>query len=155
LNYWDFQRQMLQSSPQGEEAWARAIREAAEAYGIRFTQMHGPGHGPDCTNLAHGTTMEVFGKRLARSVKPAAIVGIPWVVLHPTNVSRDQQESFEDALKFNIDFYRGLIPVLEQTGVGIALENMINRSTGHRHFARPEELVELIDALNHPLIGAC
>jgi sugar phosphate isomerase/epimerase len=42
--------------------------------------------------------------------------------------------------------------VLEQTGVGIALENMPGC---HRYFSLPEQLAELIDTLNHPLIGAC
>lgn len=155
MNYWDYQKKMLQSTPQEEEAWAREIRGSADAHGVRFTQMHGPVHGPNFTNLAHDMTLESFEKLLERSLRSAAILGIPWVVLHPTNVTREESESFQDALGYNIQFYRKLIPVLEQTGVGIALENMISRSTAPRHFALPEEQVELIDALNHPLIGAC
>ncbi|NHN34508.1 sugar phosphate isomerase/epimerase family protein [Paenibacillus agricola] len=156
MNYWDHQKQMLQSSPQEEEAWAREIRASADNHGVRITQMHGPVHGSTFSNLAHGMTLESFEKLLERSLRSAAILGVPWVVLHPTNVTRVEGESFQEALEYNVNFYRKIIPVLEQTGVGIALENMIGqRGTRITHFALPEELVELIDTLNHPLVGAC
>ncbi|MDF2724818.1 MAG: hypothetical protein K0Q59_4493, partial [Paenibacillus sp.] len=121
MNYWDHQKQMLASTPQQEEAWAREIRDSADALGVRFTQMHGPVHGPTFTSIAHGITLETFEELLVRSLHSAAILGAPWVVLHPTNISRDEQESFGDTLAYNVRFYQKLIPVLEQTGVGIAL----------------------------------
>jgi L-ribulose-5-phosphate 3-epimerase len=156
MNYWDHQKQMLQSSPQEEEAWAREIRASADVHGVRFTQMHGPVHGSSFTNLAHDMTMESFEKLLARSLRSAAILGVPWVVLHPTNVTREEGETFQDALEYNVGFYQKVIPLLEQLGVGIALENMIGRRGARTtHFALPEELNELIDTLNHPLVGAC
>lgn len=154
MNYWDFQKQLLQTSPKDEEAWALRIREAADTHGVKFTQMHGPVHGSTFTSIAHDITLETFEELLVRSLRTAAILGTPWVVLHPTNISRDENESFSDTLAYNVRFYQKLIPVLEQTGVGIALENMIARRPG-QHFSKPEQLVELIDTLNHPLVGAC
>ena len=76
---------------------------------------------PTFSNLAHHMTMEVFERLLERSMRTAAILGVPWVVLHSTNVTREEGETFREALDYNIQFYRKLIPVLEQTGVGIAL----------------------------------
>lgn len=148
MNYWDYQPQVLQMSWREEEVWARQIREAAELHGVRITQMHGPVHGSTFTSLVSGLTMDSFLQLAERSIQTAAILGVPWVVFHPTDVTKEDDD--QDALQYNVDFYRKLIPILEQTGVGIALENLIRS-----YFSDPEKLVELIDTLNHPLIGAC
>jgi sugar phosphate isomerase/epimerase len=50
---------------------------------------------------------------------------------------------------------------MEQTGVGIAMENMFDRertkagAPRRSYCSDPYELLELIDTLNHPLVGAC
>lgn len=55
-----------------------------------------------------------------------------------------------------MNFFQHLFPTMEATGVGIALENMISRLQGTKKYCSdPAELVELIDRLNHPLVGAC
>lgn len=155
MNYWDFQKHVLHLSPQEEEAWARDIRASADAHGVRFTQMHGPVHGPSFSRLVLDLTLDTFEQMVVRSLRTAAILGVPWVVFHPTNVTGEEGEAYGDVLDFNVRFYRKLIPVLEQTGVGIALENLHDRGSLRAYFSLPEELAELIDTLNHPLIGAC
>lgn len=155
MNYWDFQKQVLQMSPQEEEAWAKEIRASADAHGVRFTQMHGPVHGPNFSKLVLDLTLESYEKLVERSLRTAAILGVPWVVFHPTNVTGEEGEAYRDVLDFNVRFHRKWIPVLEETGVGIALENLTDRRHIRSYFSLPEELAELIDTLNHPLIGAC
>ncbi|MFD0620708.1 sugar phosphate isomerase/epimerase family protein [Paenibacillus sp. GCM10027629] len=61
----------------------------------------------------------------------------------------------KEILDYNINFYRRLLPVLEETGVGIALENVFHVQGYNRFFASAEELAQLVDALDHRLIGAC
>ncbi|GAA3406812.1 sugar phosphate isomerase/epimerase [Paenibacillus hodogayensis] len=151
MNYWDHQQEMLRLTPGEEEAWAQQIRDSADAHGARFTQMHGPVHGPRFSKLAAGLTLESFGTMAERSLRTAAILGVPWVVFHPSCITGEQDENYREVLDFNVRFYARLIPVMEKTGVGIALENM---SDG-RYCSSPQELVELIDTLNHPLVGAC
>jgi len=163
LNYSEYQAVILNErwTEKQEEAWAHRAREAAEAAGIRLTQMHGPVHGRSFSEMWFNLDMDSFLGLLHRSLKTAAALGIPWVVLHPTNRYSDRYESREAEIRFNSEFFKRLIPALERLNVGIALENMYDRphprggprlrSVG----AEPEELCELVDRIGHPLVGAC
>ncbi|MBP1966188.1 sugar phosphate isomerase/epimerase family protein [Paenibacillus aceris] len=155
MNYWDLQSQMLQVSWSEEETWAKEIRTLADQCGVRFTQMHGPVHGGAFANLVPGLTLDSFVGLAERSLRTAAILGIPWVVFHPSDIAKDGEEAFQEVLDFNVNFYSRLIPVLEETGVGIALENTCYVQGCNRFFTVAEELVQLIDILDHRLIGAC
>jgi sugar phosphate isomerase/epimerase len=160
FNYWDHQKYVHGLSWQEEEAWARHIRSASEDAGARFTQMHGPVHGRTFSDMVLGLNEESFLVMAERSLRTAAILGMPWVVFHPSHISMGV-EAHKKTLEYNVAFYRKLFPIMEQTGVGIALENMYDRTPGHTgayrrsYCAMPEELVELIDTLDHPLVGAC
>lgn len=159
-NYTDFQADMFRMSWNEEERMAHAIREAAEEAGSRFVQMHGPVHGPNFSELWHGMDPDSFLALARRSIRTAAIIGAPWVVFHPGNRTGGHEPP-EANLEFNRRLFQKLIPDLEKTGVGIALENMYDRRhprTGAvvRHFAAvPEALCELADRIDHPLVGIC
>ncbi|MFD0620710.1 sugar phosphate isomerase/epimerase family protein [Paenibacillus sp. GCM10027629] len=155
MNYWDLQNEMLQICWSEEEAWAKEMRAYADQLGVRFTQMHGPVHGGTFTNLVTGLTLDSFVGLAERSLRSAAILGIPWVVFHPTDIAIDGKETYEEILDYNLNFYRRLIPVLEETGIGIALENGCSVQGYNRFFTVAEELAQLVDALDHRLIGAC
>lgn len=161
MNYWDHQPRMGQLSWDEEEQWAHAAAEAAQKYGIPFTQMHGPVHGHSFDKLVDGLELDGFVSLAKRSIQTAAILGIPWVVFHPSNISEHGLETTEANRAYNQKFYENLLPTMEQTGVGIALENLFNpgertQSEKPRIYGTvPEELVELIDSFNHPLFGAC
>lgn len=155
MNYWDLQGQMLHIDWSEEEAWAKEVRACADQLGVRFTQMHGPVHGGTFTSLVTGLTLDSFVGLAERSLRSAAILGIPWVVFHPSDMAVDGKETYEEILDFNVNFYRRLVPVLEETGVGIALENVCYVQGYNRYFAVAEELAQLVDALDHRLIGAC
>jgi sugar phosphate isomerase/epimerase len=159
-NYTDFQADILKMSWEEEERMAQAIRAAAEDAGAVFAQMHGPIQGPNFAALYHGMDLDAFLALARRSIRTAAILGAPWVVFHPGNRT-DDYAPLESNFEFNKTFFQKLIPELEKTGVGIALENMYDRRhprTGLivRHFAAvPEALCELTDRIDHPLVGIC
>ncbi|MGG6314146.1 sugar phosphate isomerase/epimerase family protein [Paenibacillus macerans] len=161
FNYWDYQETAWTMTRQEEEAWAWNIREAADLHGVRFTQMHGPVHGPSFREMVMGLNVESFLEMAERSLRTAAILGVPWVVFHPGQVSLQGEEPYREVLDYNVDFYRKLLPVMERTGVGIALENIFDRTGGETGLWRriycgsPEELSELLTKLDHPLFGAC
>lgn len=155
MNYWDLQYEMMQIGWNEEEAWAKEIRAYADQLGVRFTQMHGPVHGGAFSNLVAGLTLDSFIGLAERSLRTAAILGIPWVVFHPSDIAKDGKESYREVMDFNIDFYSRLLPVLEETGVGIALENGCSVQGYNRFFTVAEELAQLVDALDHRLVGAC
>jgi sugar phosphate isomerase/epimerase len=160
FNYWDFQKYVLGLSWKEEEAWAQHAREVADREGAKFTQAHGPVHGQSYANMVFGLNEDSFLELAIRSMRTAAILGLPWVVFHATKVS-PELETVKVRLAHNTQFYRKLFPVMEETGVGIALENLVdkeqtNAGVPRRNYcSEPEELLELIDTLNHPLVGAC
>lgn len=159
-NYTDFQERIFRMSWAEEEKMAQAIRAAADRLGATFTQMHGPVHGITFSSLYHGMDMDSFLDLAQRSIRTASIIGAPWVVFHPGNRG-DVYDSMEENLRYNRELFQRLIPELEKTGVGIALENLYDRRhprTGiiQRHgTAVPEALCELVDRIDHPLVGIC
>ena len=108
-----------------------------------------------------GLNVESFLEMASRSIRMAGILGVPWVVFHPSPLSLRGEESHKEVLDYNVDFYRKLLPVMEEAGVGIALENIFDRTGGDTGLFRriycaiPEQLAELLTKLNHPLFGAC
>ena len=132
FNYWDYQQTVADMSWPEEEAWARNIRAAADAHGVRFTQMHGPVHGGSFTEMVMGLNVESFLEMASRSLRTAGILGVPWSVFHPSPLSLRGEESHREVLDTNVEFYRRLLPVMEETGVGIALENIFDRTGGDR-----------------------
>jgi sugar phosphate isomerase/epimerase len=161
LNYWDHQPALLTKTWSEEEAWAQSVRAAAETHNLGFSQMHGPVHGPTYSNMVAGLNVESFLEQAERSLRTAEILKVPWVVFHPTNVGSQGYETDKQALSYNLQFYRRLLPTMEATGVGIALENICDRTQQREgrirrsYGAVPEQLAELIDQLAHPLFGAC
>jgi sugar phosphate isomerase/epimerase len=99
----------------------------------------------------------------APALRACKQLGVRWMVLHPDVFAGAFDRSHRAAvLAGNVDFFRSLLPTSEETGVGIAIENIFDSAGRHgnrqccRFFgAVPDELCELIDAMNHPLIGAC
>lgn len=160
FNYWDFQEYVLGLSWEEEEAWAQQIQSAAEQNNIRFTQMHGPVHGRNYTDLVLDLNIESYFKLAERSIRFAAILNIPWVVFHATKTTPGN-ESTKKSLNYNVEFYKQLLPVMEETGVGIALENLVDPQqsrdgeSSRNYSSETYELIELIDTLDHPLVGAC
>lgn len=161
FNYWDYQEKIALMTWQEEEAWALNIRAAADAEGVRFTQMHGPVHGGSFTEMVMNLNVESFLIMASRALRVASILGVPWVVFHPSPLSLQGGESHQKVLDYNVDFYRKLLPVMDETGVGIALENIFDRTGGEIGLFRrvycaiPEQLAELLEKLDHPLFGAC
>jgi sugar phosphate isomerase/epimerase len=61
-----------------------------------------------------------------------------------------------------VSFFRALLPECEKHSVGLALENIFDsaatedgRNSPRWYGSVPDEQCELIDALKHPLVGAC
>jgi L-ribulose-5-phosphate 3-epimerase len=156
-NYCDYQKALLGQTWEQEEAWAERLRAAAEDAGAHFVQMHGPMFDKFGAGAEHDALMDLC----ERSLRTARILGVPWVVLEPeTSAGPFDAAQRRRHLERNAAFVRRLLPVAERGGVGIALENLPDsgaRSRGARRWygAVPEELTELVDTLDHPLVGLC
>lgn len=157
FDYCDYQKPLLGQTWDDEEAWANRLRAAADAAGAHFVQMHGPMFDKFGTGAEHEALMVLC----ERSIRTAHILGVPWVVLEPETSAgafdAAQRRRHRDQ---NAAFVRRLLPVAERLGVGIAMENLPDsgaRSRGARRWygAVPEELIELVDTFDHPLVGIC
>jgi sugar phosphate isomerase/epimerase len=138
-------------------AWADQRAAWAKDAGLEWVQGHGPFFD------MFGKDQEAMHSRdLCRhALKVCGRLGIPWMVLHP-DIFPGNFDAEHDAamLKGNADFFRSLLDDCEKHNVGIAIENIYDHYAQkrgcQRYFAGiPEEQCDLIDELNHPLIGAC
>ena len=127
---------------------AKKLREMADKHGVIFNQAHAPfGGGYD-----HYTQNLI--PMMPRVFAFASILGVKQVVVHPLQQGRyygNEMRLFE----LNMEFYRSLAPIAEETGVKVALENMWQRHpiTGHivdDVCANPHELAMYYDTLNDP-----
>ena len=158
FNYCDYvRRQLLQQSWPEEEAWAHRVREIAERAGVTFGQMHAPIFNPFST----APETEALIALSERSMRTAAIVGTPWIVFHPgTSPGPFDAAHGAALLERNVAFVRRMLDADPSGAVGIALEDCHDGTPAdnrpRKQFgAIPEELAQLVDALDTPRVGVC
>ena len=136
-----------------------AVGEEAAKRGLRFAQAHAPFNGdlfirgkrPDDAYIEH------FRKMCLRSVEAAAMLDIPWVVVHPLTDTINTEYDNEIQQKTNIEFYAEMLESARRLGVGIAFENMgeWNREVIRRRYgSATEDLIALVDTLGDG-VGVC
>ncbi len=138
-------------------AWADQRADWAREAGLDWVQAHGP-------------FFDMFGEDEAaqrsrqmcrHAIRACGRLGIPWMVLHPDIFPGPFDAAHVKAMHDgNAAFFRSLIDDCEKHNVGIAIENIYDhyaQTRGcQRYFAGiPQEQCALIDALDHPLMGAC
>ena len=127
---------------------AKALRAKAETRGAVFNQAHAP----------FGGGYEHYTKNLIptfpRVFEFCEELGVRQIVVHPLQQGRyygRERELFD----MNMDFYRSLIPLSDNHGIKIAIENMWQtHPVTHRICddvcANPHELAAYFDTLNDP-----
>jgi sugar phosphate isomerase/epimerase len=136
------------------DAWVGDLAVAATAAGLKWVQSHGPMFNP----LAQGDYVEKCRALCGPCITACGQLGVPWMVMHPgTAPGAWDRAHRRNVLERNLAFFQSLLPACEAANVGMAIENMqeFYASDGRQFGAVPEDLCELIDALNHPLVGAC
>ncbi|MCL2319515.1 MAG: sugar phosphate isomerase/epimerase, partial [Treponema sp.] len=139
------------------ESWSHQIRKLADSLGVRFTQSHGYFSKKAC--------LDVYGNRLdpeyeeftRRSIIASEILGADWMVMHPVPwPNSDGHADPKKSFRYNKDFFTKWGEFASRHKVGTAIENMLNSVGGpHRYCVFAEELIELVDALNDPMIKVC
>lgn len=128
------------------EQTATALRERADSRGVVFNQAHAPFGG----GFEHYTQKLI--PTFPRVFAFCRILGVRQIVVHPLQKGRyygHEQELFD----MNMEFYRSLIPLSEEYGIKIAIENMWQtHPVTHRICddvcADPHELAAYFDTLN-------
>ncbi len=103
-------------SEENYEKTAKMLKKYADENGIYFNQAHAPFPSYRYGNDEYNSRIYPM---LTRSVKIAGIIGASQIVVHPTAIFTEPEQ-----MKFNIDFYKKLIPCCKEAGVKIAIENM-------------------------------
>lgn len=108
------------------------------------------GHAPSGEPAAPGNT-EPLLRRTIRSIECCPILGVKDLVYHPGGQLGMTRKEFMD---FNVNYVRRMIPMLEKHNVTLLLEN-VGRWDEPFYVHDAEEMLELIDAVGHPLYQAC
>jgi sugar phosphate isomerase/epimerase len=157
FNFCDLTRRIDWSDERAADAFVDSWGTAAKGAGLDWVQSHGP-----MFNVFGDSEWDVKGRQLAPlSLRACGQLGVPWMVLHPETLPGGVSDSasYAEQLRRNVEYFQTLLPLCEKYNVGIALENLpepMAARGGVRCFCgTAPELIELIDTLNHPLIGAC
>jgi sugar phosphate isomerase/epimerase len=136
------------SSDKYDEHFYRDLAKYAASKGIAICQAHAP--FPSSYNDEEKT--EKRFKEIVQSMKNAAYLGAPMIVVHPcTHLDFSIDGNPELLFEYNLNFYRRLIPYAEEIGIKIAIENICRDSIT----STPERLNRLYDTLNNPVFTIC
>ncbi len=125
-----------------------ALRHLVASHGLQATSVMGGGLLRDAPLVAADAAVRERGvSNLRLGLRIAARLGADTILVHPGQLRPDAR--YDDAFGWLVDALRALRPDLEATGVGLAVENVWNK-----FLLSPLEMRELIDRVDHPLVGA-
>ncbi len=150
VSFYDLDRAPSPFAETGWEAYADSLLALAAESGADFVQCHTPG----CTNPFYtGKRAARLYEATVRSIRAAARLGIRNAVIH-AGWAPDLSE--EASFVCNRAFLEQFIPVLEETGVRLLVENSTRVNMGEQyHFYDGETLARFVDGMAHPLIAVC
>lgn len=134
------------------KAYIEALGQQAKDLGITFTQAHAPIQ--DFCNPS--ADQDTAWEWVCRSVEGCGMLGIKWLVVHPSTKVVDGKMD-EATQEENVAYFRKLADYAKDFGVGIAIENMWGKTReGVKRYAiEASELVSLIGAIDRHNVGAC
>ncbi len=154
FNYYDVCRRPEWLTRASAEAELAALARATSDAGVEWVQAHGPFVVGPADLSEDGGMME----SCARSIRACGRLGAPWTVLHPFYFDGAWDRTHhERMLQANVGFFRALLSECEAARVGVAIENTYDPDRPHARVfgGLPEDLCELVDALDHDLVGVC
>ncbi len=141
------------------ERTAKEIRALAEKHGLVINQTHAPFHFSAAQWNDPVFFRETILEIMKRAIRITGLLGADVIVVHP--IHHDKYAGHEEEMfARNMDYYRILIPVAEEAGVRIAVENMFQGDARRKCIAADtcsssEEFIRYIDTLNSDRIIAC
>ena len=135
------------ASPYMADDWKEqtyATREVFDKLGMTPVISHAP-KGEPCLDT------EGIARRTMRSAEMCPILGIDRMVYHPGGMRGMTRKEYID---FNVKYVQSLLPALEKNNVMLLLEN-VGRWDEPFYCHNAEEMLDLIEKVNHPLYHAC
>lgn len=153
INLHQFREELSQSN---WREWALKHKEYAEEKGLPITQGHAHMYGSFDFYDYTEEEIEYHANLICRDIEAASIFGVPWLVIHPDSYLDETWYSRKRSMEKNIERFKAYGEVAAKYGVGIAIENMIDKRSLRRFGAGTEDIVELVDRLNDKkLFGVC
>lgn len=129
-----------------------------DSVGLKASQMHAP--YPIWVDNRKEQNDYVMTNVIPKSLAIAKIMEIPWVVIHPMKMQKFYGK--DEEIRKNIEYYKTLVPMLKEYGVGVCIEDLYE-SVGGRIIEGPcadvREAVYYIETLNdyagEELFGLC
>ena len=137
-----------------EEDQLGAICSNLKEAGLACAQVHLPTYGLFADSGEDDPELE---KRIEFALSVMPQLGAKWGAIHVRSASENGFDRSK-AMADNIRWLKRLLRVAEPYGVGIAVENLPifpDRPDAPFFSSRIEDQLELIDAIDHPLLGAC
>ena len=137
--------------------YAKHLKKVAESFGTSFSQTHAP--------IVSGMLRRYDGnldfavERIKRSIEFSALLGAENVVVHP--IQDDKFATRADYIfEKNMNFFGKFVPVAEEYGINIAIENMVMVGADGIHkrdgvCADPAEFKKYIDSLGSKNVTGC
>lgn len=135
--------------------WERELGEyiaLANSLGLQFVQAHATIFDYCNVDESYREKEELF----KRSIKGAGMLGVPWIVVHPSNYLVDGR-IHPDTHDKNVSFLKEYASVAAKEGVGLAVENMWGRTkAGEKPYClEAEELLRLIEDVDCGNVKVC
>jgi sugar phosphate isomerase/epimerase len=127
--------------PSSHGLWLREVQAALKDRGVVFSQAHGVFFG--CKLDPKSDEFAAFKRVMRENFQIAGALEIPWMVFHPQIFTTDGEIDRAEIFKANVELFTSLTDLIDETGVGIAIENMLSDP-----FKSADSLLELLDALD-------
>ncbi len=137
------------------ESWVYQMKAQAEELGIEYSQAHaywtvGGAFNDDLTRKDGEWGEEM----MRRSVIAAEVLGVKWMVVHPYTIPKQTWYDYEKSFAYNREYFSRWGEFYADHHVGMAIENMLTDGK-FRYCVCAEELLELIDAIDYPMVQIC
>ena len=124
---------------------SKEILEARDAAGLEIPSVLMPTHWSQPLSDPNPATREISVNNLKTSLRDAKAYGARSVLLVPAVVTK--QVSYTDAWKRSVEEIKKCVPLAEELGVAIALENVWNQ-----FLLSPLEAAEYCDSFKSPMV---
>ena len=124
-------------------------REIAAREGIRIHQVHGP--WPTDDTSAEKRREKLF--YMERAIRLTPVFGARYLIIHPDMpFGWDSEPDPAFAYETNMALFCALLPIAEEEGVILCIENMPMKAHA---ISRTDRMYEFVREVNHPNLGMC
>jgi len=152
MNFHDMSNKGMPVAQDNWEEWVDKMGELGAKLGLEFSQSHSHFYNVCLDNLEDREWREEL---VRRSIIGSGKLGVKWMVLH-AGTDNTMGYSAETSKRRNLEYFKPHIEFAKKHNVGIAIENLFDPNALMRKYtATTEELIDLVDTLNDPMVGIC